>query len=176
MPVLKKGSKQAKEYMAKIRAMKNKRIASTLYLEKNEKVTDPIKRSYRIERDPKGRIKKYSKVNIEDAIIYKTRKTPKEKFFYKSIFENETGKRKFEKYKVVEQFDAFGFNFFRTTGDKSFTEGKTGLSYPNDLYNIRDFKTEILKGSKGAFATRLEQTQQMIENSIKQYGLSPLYK
>jgi hypothetical protein len=171
MANFKKGSAAAKAYMAKLRAARGKKVGSTSYLEKNEKTTDPIKKAYRIERDAKGRIKKYTKAEI----AIKVKKEVKEKFFYKSVF-NQTGKREFTKHKVLEQFDAFGITFFRAKGDKFFTEGKTGLAYPILLYNVRDFKTEILKGKDGEFASRLEQTPEMIKISIKKYGLSPLYK
>lgn len=157
---------------------KKRKIGSTLYLEKNEKTTDPIKKAYRIERDSKGRITKYHKAHIEDTIVYKTRKVPKEKFFYKNVMKFIDGKDKriFEKAKVAEQFDVHGITLFRASGDKFFTEAKTGLSWPMDLYNLRDFKAEMLKGKNGAYGKRLEQTPDMIERSIKQYGLSPLYK
>ena len=89
---------------------------------------------------------------------------------------NKMRKRTFEKFKVAEQFDAHGITLFRASGDKFFTEAKTGLAWPMDLYNLRDFKAEMLKGKSGAYGKRLEQTPDMIERSIKQYGLSPLYK
>jgi hypothetical protein len=166
----------ASKHKGKSPVGKKRKVGSTLYLEKNEKTTDPIKKAYRIERDAKGRITKYHKAHIEDTIVYKTRKAPKEKFFYKNIFKDETGKRTFEKFKVAEQFDVHGITLFRASGDKFFTEAKTGLSWPMDLYNLRDFKAEMLKGKNGAYGKRLEQTPDMIERSIKQYGLSPLYK
>ena len=172
MPRFKKGSAAAKAYMAKLRS---KKVGSTLYLEKNEKTTDPIKKAYRIERDAKGRIKKYTTADIENTIVYKVRQAPKEKFFYKYVFTDQ-GKREFTKHKVVEQFSAFGIDFFRAKGDKFFTEGRSGLSYPIGLYNLRTFKEEILKGQNGDYAKRLKDTPDVVEMHVNKYGLSPLYK
>jgi hypothetical protein len=168
---LKKGSAAAKAFMAKIRAAKGKKFGSTLYLEKNEKTNDPIKKAYRIDRDSKGRIKKYNSVEIKTKI----KKPAKEKYFYKLIFDDKLGKSIFTKYKVVEQFDALDTTFFRTTGDRSFTEGKTGLSFPMDLLNLRTFKSELLKGENGQFARRLKDFPNAVEGSIRKNGISPLY-
>jgi hypothetical protein len=171
MPKFKKGSAAAKAYMAKLRAAKGKKVGSTLYLEKNEKTTDPIKKAYRIERDAKGRIKKYTKAEIE----IKIKKPVKENFFYKLVFDKE-GKLVFEKHKTIEYFTAFGIDFYRAKGDTSFTEGKTGSGYPIDFFNLRTFKAEILKGDNGAYGKRIKQTPEYIEKTIAKNGISPLYK
>lgn len=171
MAKFKKGSAAAKAYMAKIRAARGKKVGSTLYLEKNEKTTDPVKKAYRIERDAKGRIKKYVKAEIET----KVKKTAKEKYFYKLIT-NDQGKQIFEKHKVLEQFDALDTTFFRAKGDKNFTEGKTGMNFPMDLLNLRTFKIELLKGENGQFAKRLKEFPNAVNYGIAKNGISPLYK
>jgi hypothetical protein len=171
MAKFKKGSAAAKAFMAKLRASRGKKVGSTLYLEKNEKTTDPVKKAYRIERDAKGRIKKYTKAEIE----IKIKKPVKEKFFYKLVADDQ-GKQVFTKFKVLEQFDAIDTTFFRATGDKQFTEGKTGMNFPMDLLNLRTFKTELLKGENGQFARRLKQFPDAVNNAIAKNGISPLYK
>jgi hypothetical protein len=172
MPKFKKGSAAAKTYMAKLRAARGKKVGSTLYLEKNEKTTDPIKKAYRIERDSKGRIKKYTKAEIE----IKLKKEVKEKFFYKNITETNSGTNVFEKFKVLDQFDAIGTTFFRTKGDKMWTEGTTGLTFPSYNFNLRDFKAELLKGENGDYSRLIKQFPEAQRDCIKKYGISPLYK
>jgi hypothetical protein len=172
MPRFKKGSAAAKAYMAKLRS---KKIGSTLYLEKNEKTTDPIKKAYRIERDAKGRIKKYTTADIENTIVYKVKQEPKEKFFYKFVFTDQ-GKGEFIKHKVLEKIEKEGIILFRTTGDRDYTESKSGMAWPSRMFNLKDQKKQFLLGLEGEFRKEFQTYGQIIEPLLKRQGISPLYR
>ena len=170
---LKKGSAAAKAYMAKIRAAKGKKttakkVGATLLIEKNETQFTKPKKIYKINRNANGRIKNYDKIEIQQKSINK-----KEKFFYKSEFDEKTNKNVFVKYLIAETFFSNNILLYRAKGDRSFTEANTGLAWPMDLYNLVDFKKEMRKGENGAFGKRLKDAHNIIESQIKRNGKAP---
>lgn len=168
----------ASKHKGKSPVGKKRKVGSTLYLEKNEKTTDPIKKAYRIERDAKGRITKYHKAHIEDTIVHKTKKAPKENYFYKYVFKEVNGKHQsiFEKHKVLEKVEGNGIVLFRAKGDIEYTESKSGMAWPRKFYNLKEQKKQFLLGSEGDYKKEFQTYPSIIESVIARQGISPLYK
>lgn len=145
-----------------------KKIGSTLLIEKNETQFTKPKKVYKINRDAKGRIKNYDKIEIQERSVNK-----KQKFFYKHEFTTE-GKKEFKKYLIAETFFSNGILLYRAKGDRQFTEARSGLSFPIDFFNLIQFKKEMNKGENGAFGKRLKQAPELINSYIKLNGEAPL--
>jgi hypothetical protein len=153
--------------IGKAKKVLHKKVGATLLIEKNETQFSKPKKVLKINRDSKGRIKNYDKIEIQERSVNK-----KQKFFYKHEFTTE-GKKEFKKYLIAETFFSNNILLYRAKGDRQFTEARSGLAFPIDLFNLIEFKKEMKKGENGAFGKRLKQAPDLINSYIKLNGEAP---